>query len=107
MTVILLLVSSRRRHTMWPRDWSPDVCSSDLIRCWPISARTRSTLCPITTSRRMNRWCCRRAFRSEERRVAKERKWQGGQGPEDIKMRDEKVEEEDATWTVGRGDAPI
>src|SRR5690625_6555015 len=22
--------SSRRRHTSWPRDWSPDVCSSDL-----------------------------------------------------------------------------
>src|SRR5207253_7520262 len=22
--------SSRRRHTMWPRDWSSDVCSSDL-----------------------------------------------------------------------------
>src|SRR5439155_2886729 len=38
--------SSRRRHTRWPRDWSSDVCSSDLagqrnvaqdIRrgCWP------------------------------------------------------------------------
>src|SRR5207253_5401092 len=23
--------SSRRRHTMWPRDWSSDVCSSDLV----------------------------------------------------------------------------
>src|SRR5690625_3985484 len=23
--------SSRRRHTSWPRDWSSDVCSSDLI----------------------------------------------------------------------------
>src|SRR3984893_19120635 len=22
--------SSRRRHTRWPRDWSADVCSSDL-----------------------------------------------------------------------------
>src|SRR5207253_3917058 len=22
---------SRRRHTRWPRDWSSDVCSSDLI----------------------------------------------------------------------------
>src|SRR5439155_6770522 len=22
--------SSRRRHTSWPRDWSSDVCSSDL-----------------------------------------------------------------------------
>src|SRR6266508_4769511 len=25
--------SSRRRHTRWPRDWSSDVCSSDLA-CW-------------------------------------------------------------------------
>src|SRR5690625_4566657 len=24
--------SSRRRHTRWPRDWSSDVCSSDLCR---------------------------------------------------------------------------
>src|SRR5690625_6957149 len=24
--------SSRRRHTRWPRDWSSDVCSSDLRR---------------------------------------------------------------------------
>src|SRR5207253_5192578 len=24
--------SSRRRHTIWPRDWSSDVCSSDLLR---------------------------------------------------------------------------
>src|SRR5207253_5392839 len=24
--------SSRRRHTRWPRDWSSDVCSSDLLQ---------------------------------------------------------------------------
>src|SRR5439155_12698986 len=29
--------SSRRRHTRWPRDWSSDVCSSDL--------------CPLAASR--------------------------------------------------------
>src|SRR5690625_6818317 len=28
--LVLLFVSSRRRHTSWPRDWSSDVCSSDL-----------------------------------------------------------------------------
>src|SRR5439155_14332391 len=27
--------SSRRRHTRWPRDWSSDVCSSDLIARHP------------------------------------------------------------------------
>src|SRR5207253_7128691 len=26
--------SSRRRHTRWPRDWSSDVCSSDLYYTW-------------------------------------------------------------------------
>src|SRR5439155_7602132 len=34
--------SSRRRHTRWPRDWSSDVCSSDLVslkRPPPLGAR--------------------------------------------------------------------
>src|SRR6266508_5281892 len=30
MIVIVFFFSSRRRHTRWPRDWSSDVCSSDL-----------------------------------------------------------------------------
>src|SRR5690625_3018140 len=28
--VFFFFFSSRRRHTRWPRDWSSDVCSSDL-----------------------------------------------------------------------------
>src|SRR6266702_8292851 len=28
--IFLFFFSSRRRHTRWPRDWSSDVCSSDL-----------------------------------------------------------------------------
>src|SRR5690625_5638559 len=28
----MFFFSSRRRHTRWPRDWSSDVCSSDLNR---------------------------------------------------------------------------
>src|SRR5690625_7020967 len=28
--LIEFFFSSRRRHTRWPRDWSSDVCSSDL-----------------------------------------------------------------------------
>src|SRR5207253_5693528 len=36
--------SSRRRHTRWPRDWSSDVCSSDL----PPGAEVRR----MTASRR-------------------------------------------------------
>src|SRR5439155_11225664 len=35
LAVLLFLLffffSSRRRHTRWPRDWSSDVCSSDLV----------------------------------------------------------------------------
>src|SRR5437870_12928221 len=30
MFVFFFFFSSRRRHTRWPRDWSSDVCSSDL-----------------------------------------------------------------------------
>src|SRR2546429_6072891 len=30
---VLLFFSSRRRHTRCSRDWSSDVCSSDLIFC--------------------------------------------------------------------------
>src|SRR5437870_2333047 len=29
--VYFFFFSSRRRHTRWPRDWSSDVCSSDLF----------------------------------------------------------------------------
>src|SRR6266508_335509 len=32
MYIICFFFSSRRRHTRWPRDWSSDVCSSDLTR---------------------------------------------------------------------------
>src|SRR5690625_7000181 len=30
LNVSCFFFSSRRRHTRWPRDWSSDVCSSDL-----------------------------------------------------------------------------
>src|SRR5437870_9525801 len=42
MLYFFFFFSSRRRHTRWPRDWSSDVCSSDLTDisqrkclCWP------------------------------------------------------------------------
>src|SRR5439155_18135372 len=62
--------SSRRRHTRWPRDWSSDVCSSDLYPAkLPSIAgyfagdgqRGRALRQP-----EFGRW------RSEERRVGKE-----------------------------------
>src|SRR5439155_9514644 len=30
LSLFFFFFSSRRRHTRWPRDWSSDVCSSDL-----------------------------------------------------------------------------
>src|SRR6266513_3067893 len=53
--------SSRRRHTRSKRDWSSDVCSSDLPR--PRGRRARNLL-RFTAPRRPER--------SEERRVGKE-----------------------------------
>src|SRR5439155_16149647 len=77
--------SSRRRHTRWPRDWSSDVCSSDLTT--PDgggSIGTRSVESIRASGRRI--WLVfgtqrdihdhpgyrRRRLRSEERRVGKE-----------------------------------
>src|SRR5690625_7559893 len=42
--------SSRRRHTRWPRDWSSDVCSSDLAADRPGLAIAR----PCTKHRGVN-----------------------------------------------------
>src|SRR5690625_6783931 len=41
--LLFFFFSSRRRHTRWPRDWSSDVCSSDLSAGYSIipSARGR------------------------------------------------------------------
>src|SRR5690606_41012253 len=45
---LLLFFSSRRRHTRFSRDWSSDVCSSDL--CWPSSnGRTGRSSPPSAT----------------------------------------------------------
>src|SRR5690625_5892538 len=45
--------SSRRRHTRWPRDWSSDVCSSDLVcsasRLFPFMIKLSFSLKPSTS----------------------------------------------------------
>src|SRR5690606_40872347 len=44
LAVLFFFFSSRRRHTRFSRDWSSDVCSSDLSRApAPGSARARFT----------------------------------------------------------------
>src|SRR5690625_5656421 len=35
--LFVFFFSSRRRHTRWPRDWSSDVCSSDLGKSWNVN----------------------------------------------------------------------
>src|SRR6266496_3594068 len=61
---IFFFFSSRRRHTRSPRDWSSDVCSSDLSTC----ARCRAT----SAVRSAARGRTRAPRGSEERRVGKE-----------------------------------
>src|SRR5207249_8438284 len=64
--------SSRRRHTRSKRDWSSDVCSSDLcaeMRKWRWRYITVSG-CSRGVASRSWRTCL--ALRSEERRVGKE-----------------------------------
>src|SRR6266508_6649452 len=39
--LFVFFFSSRRRHTRWPRDWSSDVCSSDLRRAAQAAAPVR------------------------------------------------------------------
>src|SRR5207249_8732613 len=73
--VLLFFFSSRRRHTISKRDWSSDVCSSDLLSstwatcggvgCWRGSSSWK-TRPPAPRSH------ARRSSRSEERRVGKE-----------------------------------
>src|SRR5690606_40845991 len=83
--------SSRRRHTRFSRDWSSDVCSSDLtwIRMkWKLhstsktisiksaftcmTAKSLQMKCPLIAARVLTKTSKRLCQRSEERRVGKE-----------------------------------
>src|SRR5690625_7639191 len=64
--------SSRRRHTRWPRDWSSDVCSSDLSKVW-IDLLLEIARQEAETLSGLDGWSCEDdPLRSEERRVGKE-----------------------------------
>src|SRR5207253_8561548 len=83
-SVLIFFFSSRRRHTRWPREWSSDVCSSDLSTCtWPGRKETprgsstcRATAEPSAAGRpQLRSTSCAPScheVRSEERRVGKE-----------------------------------
>src|SRR5439155_7141913 len=71
--------SSRRRHTRWPRDWSSDVCSSDLGSLSPQAVEIRIcciVAAPISATETRKLTYAHRhhvlSDRSEERRVGKE-----------------------------------
>src|SRR5207253_3474578 len=92
--------SSRRRHTRWPRDWSSDVCSSDLAQTQITAGLSLFKPHPLrypgashlTSLVRIDRGKSRiyignaavpslDIVRSEERRVGKE--WRTRSGPGD------------------------
>src|SRR5206468_4471129 len=87
LTFFFFFFSSRRRHTRSDRDWSSDVCSSDLSvnlanRLLRLENPSPAEIPESLRSKRAQRGfllclpetipCSVRSFRSEERRVGKE-----------------------------------
>src|SRR2546422_11582941 len=77
--VCFFFFSSRRRHTRCSRDWSSDVCSSDLVHHFPMNPRRQVEL-GSSGSGGLGHLAVKfaagfgsevTAFRSEERRVGK------------------------------------
>src|SRR5437868_15222756 len=66
----LFFFSSRRRHTRSKRDWSSDVCSSDLALLAPGAVRAGYIERSLGNKKRKE--LRRQRKRSEERRVGKE-----------------------------------
>src|SRR5439155_14147179 len=99
-TRFFFFFSSRRRHTRWPRDWSSDVCSSDLIGFRPLKRKNIGAFAVDLEARGgdVNRLHTKsgdgydgdhgkqkrkdQPLRSEERRVGKEWRsgWRRGEG---------------------------
>src|SRR5437870_10635679 len=67
----LFFFSSRRRHTRWPRDWSSDVCSSDLTKLIDTLRQAFVEELGFAPPQKY-RTMVKRLVRSEERRVGKE-----------------------------------
>src|SRR5699024_11280466 len=81
--------SSRRRHTRSKRDWSSDVCSSDLVLlryvvgCWTccfLLSSEVSVALLLVFGELGQLLVDELGERSEERRVGKECGWRGGRG---------------------------
>src|SRR3712207_9508877 len=82
-SILFFFFSSRRRHTRYWRDWSSDVCSSDLRRGPgarpPVGERAASTHPQIleTSGPPAGHNPPRSPARSEERRVGEECRYRG------------------------------
>src|SRR5439155_11628369 len=82
LVYLFIFFSSRRRHTRWPRDWSSDVCSSDLGKPTSRSETLNVTLVASGELQVLGGSVLKALAgpRSEERRVGKEcraRRWAG------------------------------
>src|SRR5439155_16809725 len=60
--LLFFFFSSRRRHTRWPRDWSSDVCSSDLSEKRSSSVTRTATAITSWILRRTTRSHCRKTW---------------------------------------------
>src|SRR5207253_5623742 len=99
--------SSRRRHTRWPRDWSSDVCSSDLsvtvgdyvysAAPWDEAIVSSADVVVMLTPHD--------EFRSEERRVGKE--CRGGWSPEAEKKERDVWETTHGLLATGSAHTPL
>src|SRR5437868_14029474 len=85
MFVFFFFFSSRRRHTRSKRDWSSDVCSSDLYhgqlgqrQAWHRDSRQRQPGNGEPWGVEAADADAVQVERSEERRVGKECRWRGG-----------------------------
>src|SRR5690349_24125988 len=76
-SLVLFFFSSRRRHTSSLRDWSSDVCSSDLRRRRWISCRDFWSPTLVTVQEFTTHTSAASSGRSEERRVGKECRTRG------------------------------
>src|SRR5439155_8852071 len=71
--LVAFFFSSRRRHTRWPRDWSSDVCSSDLEALERAELeRLLRTSYELVRAKVPKSKLSKKSPRSEERRVGKE-----------------------------------
>src|SRR5438874_10077733 len=97
---VFFFFSSRRRHTRSLRDWSSDVCSSDLCRLLPAEAaqESASAVAPTTATdggeAALPTEQAMPTERSEERRVGKEcrSRWARGESKK------RQVRNEDTDW---------